>query len=475
MSEAIQNPYRLLLVNASEGLREAAARALPTGTVLLECADFSALATVVAREAPDVVLVQLAGAGSEARASLVEARSADESGADWLCAQPREGASPGRGDELADLTLLEVIDSATAMALVDRLDDASLARVVARVVRQRRVAEENRQLRSRIETMEICKDLVYCLEPGKLYARTLDLLLDMTSRSRGFAIFRRESAQQSDSIALRGFTEAETPAVCSALLEDKPIDLEAFDGVQVVHAGSIHDALRDAGSDVDSLLLLPMSGADGEAGVVCVFDQGRPFTPDELTRSVVVAENGVAALHNAEIYSLAKERAFIDDVTEVYNARYLLSTCENEIQRADRYNNPLSVLFLDLDRFKLVNDEYGHLVGSETLRRLSRVLLNCVRQVDTVARYGGDEFTILLVDTDHAAAITIAERIRRTVADYCFETGRDGGLALTISIGVATYPEHGRDRDTLLDSSDKAMYRAKSDGRNRVASAATLI
>jgi diguanylate cyclase (GGDEF)-like protein len=218
-----------------------------------------------------------------------------------------------------------------------------------------------------------------------------------------------------------------------------------------------------------------MSGTSGEAGVVCVFDQGRPFTPDELTRSVVVAENGVAALHNAEIYSLAKERAFIDDVTEVYNARYLLSTCENEIQRADRYNNPLSVLFLDLDRFKLVNDEYGHLVGSETLRRLSRVLLNCVRQVDTVARYGGDEFTILLVDTDHAAAITIAERIRRTVADYCFETGRDGGLALTISIGVATYPEHGRDRDTLLDSSDKAMYRAKSDGRNRVASAATLI
>jgi diguanylate cyclase (GGDEF)-like protein len=475
MSKAIQDPYRLLLVNASDVLREAAARALPTGTVLLECADFSALATVVAREAPDVVLVALAEAGSEARAALVEARQADGFQADWLCAQPRDGLSPTAASELADWTLLELVDPDSTMALADRFDDASLARVVARVMHQRQVAEENRQLRSRIETMEICKDLVYCLEPGKLYARTLDLLLHMTSRGRGFAIFRRESSQQSGSIALRGFSEGETPAICHSLLEEKPIDLEAFDGVQVIHAGAIHDALRYAGSDVDSLLVLPMSGTSGEAGVVCVLDQGRPFTPDELTRSVVVAENGVAALHNAEIYSLAKERAFIDDVTEVYNARYLLSTCENEIQRAERYNTPLSVLFLDLDRFKLVNDEYGHLVGSETLRRLSRVLLNCVRQVDTVARYGGDEFTILLIDTEHAAALTIAERIRRTVADYRFETGRDNGLGLTISIGVASYPEHGGDRDALLDFSDKAMYRAKSDGRNLVVSASTLI
>jgi diguanylate cyclase (GGDEF)-like protein len=188
----------------------------------------------------------------------------------------------------------------------------------------------------------------------------------------------------------------------------------------------------------------------------------------------VVSEYALAALRNAERYQNAKERAFIDDVTEIYNVRYLLSTTENEIQRADRYKNPLSVLFLDLDRFKLVNDRYGHLVGSQTLRHLSQLLLQCVRQVDTLARYGGDEFTILLVDTAHDAAMTIAERIRRTVEEHVFEAGAEGHLRLTISIGVATFPEHAGGRDTLLDASDKAMYRAKSLGRNRVCSAADL-
>jgi diguanylate cyclase (GGDEF)-like protein len=182
----------------------------------------------------------------------------------------------------------------------------------------------------------------------------------------------------------------------------------------------------------------------------------------------------MAALDNADSYALAKERAFIDDVTEVYNARYLLSTCENELQRAERYGNPLSVLFLDLDRFKLVNDQYGHLIGSETLRRLSKLLLQAVRQVDTLARYGGDEFTILLVDTAHEEAQAIAERIRRTVAEHAFEAGPDDRIHLTISIGVATCPDHGTTRDTLLDAADKAMYRAKWEGRNRISSASEL-
>jgi diguanylate cyclase (GGDEF)-like protein len=97
-----------------------------------------------------------------------------------------------------------------------------------------------------------------------------------------------------------------------------------------------------------------------------------------------------------------------------------------------------------------------------------------VRQIDTLARYGGDEFTILLVDTGLETAIQVAERIRRTVEDHVFEAGRDGSLRLTVSIGVAAYPLHGRTREALLDLSDKAMYRAKSIGRNRVCTATEL-
>ena len=158
----------------------------------------------------------------------------------------------------------------------------------------------------------------------------------------------------------------------------------------------------------------------------------------------------------------------------MYNARYLQQALDHEIQRADRYGSDLSVLFLDLDRFKLVNDRHGHLVGSQVLRRLSEVLGPCVRQVDTLARYGGDEFTIVLVDTSHQAGMAVAERIRRIVMDTLFEGGRDEPIGLTISVGVSTYPEHGRDRETFLDAADKAMYRAKSRGRNLVCSASDL-
>jgi diguanylate cyclase (GGDEF)-like protein len=209
--------------------------------------------------------------------------------------------------------------------------------------------------------------------------------------------------------------------------------------------------------------------------VLWLFEDGRPFQAAELERIELIVAHAELALRNAERYSQAKERAFIDDVTEVYNARYLLQATDNEMQRAERSGKPLTVLFLDLDRFKLVNDQHGHLVGSRALRRLSEVLGGCIRQIDTLARYGGDEFTILLVDTPHEAGCAVAERIRTTVADTIFEAEGDTPFRLSISIGVATFPDHTQTRRDLLDLSDKAMYRAKSLGRNCVCSASDLV
>jgi diguanylate cyclase (GGDEF)-like protein len=302
----------------------------------------------------------------------------------------------------------------------------------------------------------------------------LDLLIRATERRRGLALFRREGLPQSDAVAVRGLPDDEASRVCRALIDDKPVDVDGFHGIGVLDRGPLHDAIRAADVALGTLLTVSFGGEGRESGIAVIFDDGRPFTAEDVERADIVARHGISALANAGTYAMAKERAFIDDVTEAYNARYLLSTVENEIQRAERYGNPLSVLFLDLDRFKTVNDEYGHLVGSETLRRLSRLLEQCVRQVDTLARYGGDEFTIVLVDTAHDAAMRIAERIRHTIEDHVFEIGREARLSLTISIGVATCPDHGTSRDQILDAADKAMYRAKSEGRNRVSSAADL-
>jgi diguanylate cyclase (GGDEF)-like protein len=377
----------------------------------------------------------------------------------------------------ADATLESAIDAlrmGAADYLIKPVQEEQLRRVVEQVLLRRQLMEENLWLRDALRTVEACRALTTCLDPGEVYAVTLDLLLNTLSRSRGLAVFRRQSVPLNDAAAFRGFSEFEEQRLRQILVDDKPADLEAFERVESTDQGPVHAALAQVGIPLESILSVPIRGQEVEAGVIWLLQDGRSFEPDEVERAGIVASHARTALQNAERYNLAKERAFIDDVTEVYNARYLLSTTENEIRRAERYENPLSVLFLDLDRFKLVNDRYGHLVGSQTLRGLSKLLLQCVRQVDTLARYGGDEFTILLVDTAHSEALSIAERIRRTVEEQVFEAGRDATLRLTISIGVASYPQHGEARNELLDLSDKAMYRAKSLGRNRVCSADDL-
>ena len=222
------------------------------------------------------------------------------------------------------------------------------------------------------------------------------------------------------------------------------------------------------------MLSVPLHGRASEGGVLLVPEGTTPFGAIDLEIARLVAAQAQAALQNAERYHQAKERAFVDDVTGAYNARYLFTALDHEIRRAERYGSQLTLLFLDIDRFKLVNDNHGHLVGSRTLRRLAEVLGGCIRQVDTLARYGGDEFTVLLVDTGLETGLTIANRIRAAVASAVFETRGTGSLSITVSTGVAAFPAHGRTAEELIETADKAMYRAKSLGRDRVCSASDL-
>ena len=345
--------------------------------------------------------------------------------------------------------------------------------VVARLLE---VEQTQSDLRSQLETERACEPLSSCLEPGQLYPMTLELLLERLDCRRGIAFFSPSPAPQGAGVAARGFPEEIRERLIRTLIDEKSLESTMGRGeIGVVPWGPLHHALGRVGLESPGALLsVPLRAGDWEAGHVWILSEGHRFDEADLAAARTIARRANAALATAERYHNAKEKAFIDDVTGVYNARYLLATADKEIQRAERYGNPLSVLFLDLDRFKAVNDAHGHLIGSETLRVVSKLLGQCVRQVDTLARYGGDEFTILLVDTPHDVALRIADRIRECVEAHLFEAGRDGTLRLTISIGVATYPLHGDSREPLLDAADKAMYRAKSEGRNRVSSADEL-
>ena len=369
---------------------------------------------------------------------------------------------------------VEALRMGAADYLRKPIQGEELAYVVERTLARRRLREENVRLRDELAAFEACRALAPCLESGEVYAVALDVLLRTLSRGRGFAIFHRSSISVSDGAAFRGFSEGEAARLRQILAVEKPVNLDGLSRVEIESRGPVHDALLEAAGAAGRLLVVPIHGREAEAGAVFVLEDERRFDEPELARARMVAGHAELALHNAERYHRAKERAFLDDVTEIYNARYLLAATDHEIRRAERYGSELSVLFLDLDRFKLVNDRHGHLVGSRTLRQLARILTACVRQVDTLARYGGDEFTILLPDTSLVPALQVAERIRRTVEETAFEGGRGGALRLTLSVGVASYPTHGRTREELLDQADKAMYRAKSLGRNRVCSASEL-
>jgi two-component system cell cycle response regulator len=353
-----------------------------------------------------------------------------------------------------------------------RPDELSL--LVLRTLERRRLEAENVHLRDLLATVEDCRALSASLEPPEIHGIALDILLARLGRERGLAVFHRGAELVSDDLVFRGLGDAEAARLRHELIREKPIDVDALSHAELASGGSLHATLVAAGLAEGRILVVPVHGRDREGGILLIPEAERNFTAGELEIARLVSTHAQAAVQNAERYHQAKERAFVDDVTGIYNARYLFTALEHEIRRAERYGSPLALLFLDVDRFKLVNDRHGHLVGSRTLRRLAEVLGRCIRQVDTLARYGGDEFTILLADTGLDEGLSIAERIRRAVAAARYETRSAGALQVTVSIGVAAFPDHGQTPEALLDVADKAMYRAKSLGRDRVCSASEL-
>ena len=174
------------------------------------------------------------------------------------------------------------------------------------------------------------------------------------------------------------------------------------------------------------------------------------------------------ALLNAERGSQTQNLIYIDDLTKLYNNRYLNVVLDRELKRSERYRNFFSVLFMDLDFFKRINDSHGHLVGSRVLIEVGSVLRSCVRESDTVVRYGGDEFVVVLVETNADEAFLVAERMRKLIENKWFGLENGLNLHLTISIGIAASPEHASTKQHLLNMADQAMYRGKESTRNVV-------
>src|SRR5437588_1910477 len=208
----------------------------------------------------------------------------------------------------------------------------------------------------------------------------------------------------------------------------------------------------------------------GEKLGVLMLESANPnnFAEEDVAPLESVADICAGAIQNAHYFEKAQQLAYIDGLTGIYNRRYFEMQIGSEIERASRYDGRLAIIMIDIDNFKRLNDEFGHLLGDEVLRQVSGAFGQQLRKVDVVCRYGGEEFAILVPQTSGGNAMEVAEKLRRMVEAYRFP---GVPVKVTISAGVAEFPANGQTRDELVAAADAALYVSKERGRNRVSGA----
>jgi diguanylate cyclase (GGDEF)-like protein len=217
----------------------------------------------------------------------------------------------------------------------------------------------------------------------------------------------------------------------------------------------------------------PLACRGRTIGAVVGVDRAPSQSAPRFARATIAAllagiEPGAIALETALRVQRAEALSVTDDLTQLYNSRFLSQVLRRETKRASRSGRPLSLLFVDLDGFKSINDTHGHLFGSRALVEAAGVIRASARETDMVARFGGDEFALILPDTGSEGAVSVGERVRDRIAAFRFLQGDGLNIQLTVSVGVATLPDVAASADGLIQAADEAMYYVKDHGKNGI-------
>jgi diguanylate cyclase (GGDEF)-like protein len=221
------------------------------------------------------------------------------------------------------------------------------------------------------------------------------------------------------------------------------------------------------------MIVMPLQVQEDLLGVIKVPLTSAHPLDEEMAASVTKYLSAVAQVLS-NIYQLTRSRdlAMRDDLTKAFNRRFFESYLDEEIERSRRYGTLFSIIFLDLDDLKMVNSFYGHLAGSRTLQEVAKRILGAVRGIDKVVRFGGDEFCIILPQTDQEQAVAVANRVRRSLSQSNLQIDANVDVSITASFGIASYPTHAITKEGLIRQADTAMYRVKSTTKNAVGVAA---
>lgn len=302
------------------------------------------------------------------------------------------------------------------------------------------------------------------LSPERLAQRLAEGIRRLSESETAVVLFFKSDVEQAEVIARDGM---DLPL---------PIDLSFFaiaEGPLLFgRSGKEGPAAPLQGhSGVRSALLVPLVKGERRLGgmLVCNPAGNKKYGPEDQEILFNLALHATTALENARYVRRIETLAVTDGLTGLSNHREFQKRLEEEIQRAKRYRRSLSLLMIDVDRFKLVNDVYGHQFGDTVLKKISRLILSGIRDVDIAARYGGEEFVLIVPETSVEGAFVVAERIRSMIFDEVFVTDTKVRIQVTVSIGLAGLTDRD-DRVTLLACADQALYAAKTAGRNRVCS-----
>ncbi|WP_321370610.1 diguanylate cyclase domain-containing protein [uncultured Desulfuromusa sp.] len=352
---------------------------------------------------------------------------------------------------------IDALKSGARDYLVKPFNPEELKHIVRNCLDQRELLTENDQLKRQIQLFQTGQTLSTVIDLEILVPQALDVLLREMGASSGCAYALKNGV---------------TPTVTTL----KNIPVEFAEQMVDVLLPQIDEltGLEQPGEDFadqltklqyrrEQIWLLPLRDGTVLKGGILLCDAPCPL-PETISFGELryLCDQIVLGFANACRYQDAQELMYTDDLTGLYNHRFMQVSLNREIKRAQRYGLKFSLLFLDLDRFKEINDAYGHLAGSAALQEVGALLVDCVRDVDTLFRFGGDEFAVILVETDDTTARVVAERIRSVIEGHAFLKDRGNPSYVTVTAGFATFPTDSVEKEKLLDLADRAMYVGKT-------------
>lgn len=321
---------------------------------------------------------------------------------------------------------------------------------------------------------KIAASLTSKLEEEKVLEEIMNLMADIFkpdnwtlfsySENENRLVFRLVVGKESENLTGKSF-QADKGIAGLCLQERRPVVIpDASKDERILNIKGENSEFT-----VRSMIAVPMYANDKPLGVIEIVNpDSDSFSEERIKLLEIFADFASIAVQNASYLKTIEEKSTIDDCTDLFNARFMYKIIENEVSRCKRTGISFSIVFFDLDYFKKVNDNYGHLIGSQILREVAKIVKASIRPTDYGVRYGGDEFVVILQGAGFKEALIVTERIRDSLNSKTFFISEGYNIKIPASFGIATFPDDAGTVEEIIKAADNAMYKAKETGRNKI-------